>query len=411
MRKFLASVGNAKLLGKKNGELYHIADVRTLTESTLSFANSMEEVRAGEGAQLYGRFSHSSGITVQITEAMWDLQYVALQVGASLNDTSPARNAFYHDNKYTGDTKTTSGSNTLSATPANIGNACGLNHPMVWVRLMGCSADTQWTAIEANGNTINLDNYPQFQGKNVCIEYFVNKPEAHAISVNSNFIPAELVLVLTTKLFAGDANAPETGKPVGYITIKIPRFQLDGQFDLSMAMTSAATINLSGTALAVDNGQCDGSGVYAEIVEIEENSNLMTGITDILLDNQLLDAGEIPGVYAKYSDSHISQIGAADYKISSPDDTTTASVAAKTTFVASKVNYVTVSADGYYWYVGEKAADPASAAATNKGLTYKKTGDGKYYAVVESAIAAGTYVYQEVQRGVDFIYEENDLSA
>ena len=41
MRKFLASVGNAKLLGKVKGEFTSIADVRTLTESTLSFSTTM----------------------------------------------------------------------------------------------------------------------------------------------------------------------------------------------------------------------------------------------------------------------------------------------------------------------------------------------------------------------------------
>ena len=44
MRQFLASVGNAKLLGKVDGVFRPIADVRTLTESTLSFSNTQEEI-------------------------------------------------------------------------------------------------------------------------------------------------------------------------------------------------------------------------------------------------------------------------------------------------------------------------------------------------------------------------------
>ena len=104
---------------------------------------------------------------------------------------------------------------------------------------------------------------------------------ASTLLINANFVPAELVLILTTKLFAGDANAPETGKPVGEITIKIPRFQLDGAFDLSMAMSAPATMSLNGTALAVSDGGCDDNGIYAEIVEVIESAKWYDGLTGI----------------------------------------------------------------------------------------------------------------------------------
>lgn len=302
MRKFLASVGNAKLLGKKNGAVYHIADVRTLTESTLSFSNTQEEVRAGEGAQLYGRFSHDSGLQCTLTDAMFDLNYVALQVGAEI-----AGNATAFKNEET-EVASSQESYTLKSTAQPIGNACGLDHTFAWVREKGCDANTEWAAIAVGaGNAIDVSAY---QGKNICIQYFVNKPEARMLSISSNFIPAELILILTTKLFAGDANAPETGKPVGEITVKIPRFSLDGTFDLSMAMSSAATMSLQGTALAVDGGDCEGKGVYAEIVEVDTDSNASSGLKELIIDEDTAVANAVPGVYGLYNDGHISKIDA-----------------------------------------------------------------------------------------------------
>lgn len=309
MRKFLASVGNAKLIGKVNGTYQHIADIRTLTESTLSFANTMEEVRAGQGAQLYGRFAHDSGMTVNLTDAMFDLNYIALQVGATIGGNATA---FYSEEA---DIDSSAESYTLGKTAQPIGVACGLNHTFAWIREKGCNADSDWKALPVTGNAITVGDY---QGKSVCIQYFVSKPEARMISVNANFIPAELILILTTKLFAGDANAPESGKPVGEITVKIPRFSLDGTFDLSMAMSAAATISLQGTALAVDDGTCEGKGVYAEIVEVETDADASTGLKEIIVDEDTLVVGGVPGVYGLYADGHISEITSDDYTVT-PD--------------------------------------------------------------------------------------------
>jgi hypothetical protein len=307
MRKFLASVGNAKLLGKVNGELQHIADVRTLTESTLSFSNTQEEIRAGEGAQLMGRFSHDSGMTVTLTDAMFDLNYIALQVGAAIEGN---QTAFYSEEFTIGADET---EKVLSKIAMPIGNACGLDQVFCWVREKGCGADNAWDGIKVvDGNKIDVTKYA---GKAICVEYFINKPEARGISINANFIPAELILILTTKLFAGDANAPETGKPVGSITVKVPRFSLDGTFDLSMAMSAAATMSLAGTALAVDSGSCDGAGIYAEIVEVETNSSAATGLKEIIVDEDSLEAGKEPIVYGLYNDGHISVIDASDYTV------------------------------------------------------------------------------------------------
>ena len=302
MKKFLASVGNAQLLKKEGGKLVHFADVRTLTESTLSFANTMEEVRAGEGAKLYGRFAHDSGLTVTLTDAMFDIGYIAAQVGAG-NVNNPS--AY----KQEGGLTITSGKITLAETPVNIGQSCGLNHVVVWVRKPDCTQESDWVAvtgdkINATAKTVDVSDLGFGATDTLCARYFTTVPQAQNALIAATYNPSELVLLLTTKLFAGDANAPESGKPVGAITVKIPRFQLDGTFDLSMAMSSAATMSLQGTALAVDDGTCDGTGVYAEIVEVIEGTDYRTGLKNIVLDPESLVVGSAPILYGWYKDGH-----------------------------------------------------------------------------------------------------------
>ena len=304
---FLASVGNAEAYAARNGEFAHVLSARTLTESTLGFTSSMEEVRAGQGAKLYGRFNHSAGMTVSLTDAMFDMNYIALQTGSQIQTGASAIYAKDSYTAVTGATKTIA----LTKEPVAIGTACGLDKKVVWFRASGCNPTQEDISVVIDGTdnkyedgnlTVGATDAAKFvDGVTYCISYFAMDNLADLIKISANFIPAEMVLVLTAKLFEGDANAPETGKPAGEITIKVPRFQLDGQFDLSMAMTSAATIALNGTALAVDAGGCEDDGIYAEIVQVLTGSTYTSkGIRMIAIDPESAVAGQTPVVYGLY---------------------------------------------------------------------------------------------------------------
>lgn len=467
MRKyFIASVGNAEGFVKKDNQLKHVISSRTLTESTLGFTSSQEEVRAGQGAKLYGRFNHTAGMTVSLTDAMFDISYIALQTGSDkemggsvikTETVSPSvdndGNLVFH----------------LSSTPVSIGQSCGLDKVVVILKTPGCnegeesafvvgenakldgnvltvyegvgkvelisSTTTQGTTAGGNavsmsigvvGKTVSwkfsgdlaylgdvasfegkigtvvvdrnkpyvipatppetagqqvgehpiltgygvyakkndtryqgeyvVDKEDRYEGKVVgtlghygsielkepgeyelyydfkkfaangqwgdpsnemtldmagtseemlvprCVSYFYNNSLASLTKVTANFVPAEMILMLTAKLYEGDANAPESGKPAGEITVKIPRFQLDGQFDLSMAMSSAATMSLNGTALATDAGGCDDTGVYAEIVQVIDGQTLDDVISELAFDSDYLKVGDVPIIYGKTSD-------------------------------------------------------------------------------------------------------------
>lgn len=291
MKKFLASVGKGLLVGKVDGKEQVIANVDTLTESTLGITSTQEEVRAGQGAKLYGRFNHDAGMTVTLTDAMFDLNYIALQVGAEIKRGGIV---MFQDKKAT---VGAAGLVTLSRVPEVIGQSCGLDKRVVWYRLAGCDASTDYKSVVLEEGEKTFTDADLTEGAEICVHYFTSDAKANTVLVNANFVPAELILVLTTKLFAGDASNPDTGRPVGEITVKIPRFSLDGAFDLSMAMSSAATMSLNGTALAVDDGTCEGEGIYAEIVEVVSANDITDGLEGIQVEDAELTTAEMPVGY------------------------------------------------------------------------------------------------------------------
>ena len=271
----MASVGNGELFTRTEDGAQHVASVRTLTESTLGFSSTMEDVRAGQGAKLYGRFNHDAGMTVTLTDAMFKLEYLQWQTGSEIIrglDSEEAVTSMESESHNI----TTAGSVTLDKVPTVMGRGCGLDNVIVWYREAGCNAvDDMKSVVLDKNNTSKTVSIPALEAdKTYCFYYFANNEQARSMLISANFIPSELILVLTANLFEGSATGGRsTGKPAGQITIKIPRFQLDGTLDLSMAMSSAATMALNGTALATDDGSCDGAGVYAEIVEMITNSD------------------------------------------------------------------------------------------------------------------------------------------
>ena len=286
-KRFLASVANVELFEKKNGVLTHFASAKTLTDSAFGFTLSMEEVRAGQGGKLYGRFAHTSGMTFTMTDAMFDIHYIRALIGAEEGQSGSVL--------YTETFKGGVASQTLTKTAVGMSNLCGMKDVIAWGHVADCDGEGDDKEFVITNNKIDLSGFDA--NDNVCVTYFVQDPSATLMKIKAKFIPAELVAIATIQEFAGDASNPESGSPAGELVIKIPRFQLDGQFDLTLNMTSAASIALNGTALAVSSGDCSGEDYYAEIVEKVNGADWRANLKDIVIDPEHLKAGEAPVVF------------------------------------------------------------------------------------------------------------------
>lgn len=291
---FLGSVGVAEAFIKQNGTVVPVFSANTLTDSSITLGVSAEDVRGGVGAKLLGKFFHTSTFDMSLTDAIFKLEYLELQVGAQIDDhqgdlftTESAKGAELVAGK------------TLAHTPVRV---IAGTQPIVMYRK---TTDSKWSiSEEIEGNKLTIASAEA--SAEYCLKYLYTDTAARQIVVGANFVPSEVCLYLTANLYAGEALALETGKPAGTITIQIPRFQLDGNVELSMAMASAATIALKGSALANNEG-CN-EAWYGKIVQLNTDAVWSDDLTALLVDDAERTVGKTTGpvtlkVYGIFKDA------------------------------------------------------------------------------------------------------------
>ena len=256
-----------------------------MTESSLNIGISAEDVRGGESAGLLGRYFHTSTFELTLTDALFDLKYIAASVGANIQaggDVLMNEQLVADDNKLT-----------LSKLPVPL-KGCGDIY--VWYRL---ATDEDWTAVKME---IASKEIPVTKAGTYCVKYFYNNAAADRIRIASNYVPKTLRLVLKENLYAaGESNNSQT--KVGYVLINIPRFQLDGSQELSMSMTGASTTSLKGMALISDgcDAGCEGAGYYADMIQVLDGANWYDGITALAVDGGKAVATKPASIYAIYA--------------------------------------------------------------------------------------------------------------
>ena len=244
---FLAGVGRALLF--KGNDLIGVA--KTLTESTFDFSITAEDVRGGQGNGLLGRYFHDSNMQVTLVDAMFDLQYMALSLGVPLKSGGLSV-------KEEELTAGVDGSVTASETPvAFTGSMIG------WYKK---PADSEWSIGTFTGSKMAISGASQ--NDVYCVKYFYINENARSITIKSQYVPAELHVVIMNDLYSGDVGSQSDATRYGRLITDIPRLQMDGNQTLNLAATSAATINLTGSALAVLSGDtCEEDPYYGTMTE------------------------------------------------------------------------------------------------------------------------------------------------
>ena len=262
MAVFLAGVGNAEIL--KNGELF--ATAKTLTDSSITIGVSAEDIRAGQGAKLYGKYFHTSTFDLKMTDAMFKMEYIAANVGSDLEWGGDV----FKDEEVV---VASDGKLKVSGTPVPFTSG---GKVYIYAKLVN---DEHYKTYEytSEGVTVPEGTY--------CVKYLYTNDNARKLVVKANFTPDTLSVLLTSNLYAGDDKNPATGTKIGTVTIKVPRFLLSGSQELSMNMTGASTTPFEGSALASNAEGCDGEGIYAEIIEIIEGRKWIDNVTEIMVDN------------------------------------------------------------------------------------------------------------------------------
>lgn len=247
------TAGPARALFFSGDQLIGIG--KTLSDTTFNTSITAEEVRGGPGNLLYGQYFHDSGLTVSITDSMFNLKYVAANLGV---DVTKGGITVYESGK-AGEAVTTPGQITLTNTPVAFdGTLIG------WYKK---PADDNWSVATINGETMLVPG--AIAGESYCIKYFYQNENAESITIKAQFVPKVLHLVLINDLYSGSAAdvAASTSK-YGRLITDIPQFQLDGNVNLAWAATSAATVPLNGKALAYDEStSCEEDPVYGTMTQ------------------------------------------------------------------------------------------------------------------------------------------------
>jgi hypothetical protein len=281
MAYFLAGVARAEILD--GNQLF--ATAKTLIDSSITIGISAEDVRVGKGAALAGKYFHSATFDLKMSDGMFKLEYIAANIGSKIDIGGDAMVTVQ---------ATASSGITLPTT------AQSLTGDKIYAYAAPVGSDA-FATYEVTANKITGMTDGEY-----CVKYLQTYDLARKITVNGNFVPKTLYVILTASLFSGDSNNPSTGTEIGKVVIKVPRFLLAGSQELSMSMTGASTTAFEGSALIANAQGCDGDGYYAEILEILTDSRWYDNVKNIIIeDNDVTaDVGAVsitPDVYAIYT--------------------------------------------------------------------------------------------------------------
>lgn len=266
----LAGVGTIEAFTQSSTQPTKIFTSKTLQESGISISVTAEDIRGGLSNPLLGRYFHDSILEANITDALFNLQYLALNVGGQV--------VIGGSSLVTETVTAGSGTLTVQGTPVAFGSAGTVG----WYTLAG---QEDWSPLTFSGKIATVADVTE--GGTYCVRYNANDAGIQEFVVPSAIIPSEVHLVMTYPLFAGGTSpeAISTSSQVGELIVDIPRFQFAGNVELSLTSSGAATSNLSGSALAsYTTANCNDMGTYGTVKQKIYGGNWYDDLTTIAVD-------------------------------------------------------------------------------------------------------------------------------
>lgn len=277
--RFLAGVGRALLFDGNN----LIGVAKTLTESTFNFSISNEEIRGGQGNALFGKYFHDSNLGITLVDAMFKLEYLAANLGVDINMGGLS----IYESPSAGEVVGAGGVITLTNAPTLMNGSL-----LAWYKK---PSDANWSiaTIAQSGSSYTITIPDGVAGDVYCIKYFYQNENARSIIINTQYVPKTLHLVIMNDLFSGDSSDIGSATRYGRIITDIPSFQLDGNQDLNLTATSAATISLTGNALGVNSDiSCEEAPYYGTMTEEIFGSSWVDNVIALAIENSDMDLSQ-----------------------------------------------------------------------------------------------------------------------
>lgn len=304
---FAGSVGSAEVWYDGSGTPAIVAVCNTLTESTLNITTTQDEVRGGLYAPVQYTFTHDASGKVTLTDILWKPEYLEMQLGKKFE--SGANSEYYYSKS--GITPTDSTHLPLDAEVAGLTPSCGTG-AAVYAVAYSIDGKDSWSTGDAKDNHKVVVGTFDTKAK-YCVRYCrTNSTEASKIAVSAHIIPGEYRLVIRAPLFAGDACSASQASLAGEVQYVVPRFKLDGQVNLTMAMSTNQTQSINGTMLAEDSG-CDmEGGKLCDIIKVITGDKWYNNGVGFALGEEKAITGDSADVYLVYKDGATKKLGNAE---------------------------------------------------------------------------------------------------
>jgi hypothetical protein len=312
MSYLVAGVGTIQLFDPSTNAL--ILTSKTLTEEGINFSSTAEEARGGAGNALLGKYYHDSTFGLTLTDQLFDLQYLALNCGGSIQASSDVM---------INEQVTISVANTITVTQTPV----EFNGQVIGWAKKSNQPDSAYRLITFTGKNATIEGASV--GDIYCVKYFYNSSSARKFVVNTAYIPATVYAVATFPMFkAGTSTENYTSSSqVGEIQVIIPNFQLEASQELSLSSGGISTASISGSALATysGNGGCSDGGYYAIITEHIYGKSVWDNVVSLAVYDSDIDLASAETqtitVYAIYSDGTVpSKIDNSYLTFTSSDD-------------------------------------------------------------------------------------------
>jgi len=252
MRKFLTSVADVYAYDENDVLLF---SAKTLLDSSIETSVGNTDVRAGRGNQLQYVYYNTAELTINLTDAQWNLDLLANSVGAQIATGS---------NIYTEETITlgAGATGTVTGTPLAIQGASIYG----WVTFQDGTVER----VTFSGS--NFTSGVGAENDVVCVRYYALDSSARSVTIPANVIPSIVRLVMVAQLNSSDSAT----NVIGEVQIIVPKASLTGAFSISMTADGVSSTPLSARALASDElatGACTDEPVYAKIIEVINGAN------------------------------------------------------------------------------------------------------------------------------------------
>ena len=250
---YIFTAGPARVLYFYGQNIIGVGKTNANTSVTMDL--SSEDVRGGAGNLLFGRYYHDSLLNIEIEDSMFNLNYVAAALGVDVEQGGIS----IYESARGGEAVKTDGQITLANQAVAFDGVL-----MGWYKK---PADANWAVGNISGGVMTIPGAKT--GESYCVKYFYQNPDAKQITIKAQYVPKVLHIVMISDLYSGDvAKLGTSSSKYGRLIMDIPRFQLDGTQDLAWSSTSTATVNVSGSALAYEDGEsCEEDPVYGTMTQ------------------------------------------------------------------------------------------------------------------------------------------------